>query len=236
MAYFAAENLHQEFENITINVSFECEKSTMTCIVGPSGSGKSTVLRLISGLNKPDFHKKDDLPKQKIILNNRDISNIPPAKRDIGMVFQSHSLFNHLTVAQNVAYGLISKGMKKKDALAMACDFLEQFDLNGFEDRFPETLSGGEAQRVCLARTLIMKPKLVLFDEPLSALDAPLRKKLAKLIKTSQEKIGFTGIMVTHDLDEAKSIADKLILMKNGEIVWNDNPSDFEENFLTDLN
>lgn len=236
MAYFAAENLHQEFENITINVSFECEKSTMTCIVGPSGSGKSTVLRLISGLNKPDFYKNDDLPKQKIILNNRDISNIPPAKRGIGMIFQSHSLFNHLTVAQNVAYGLISKGMKKKDAMIMACDFLKQFDLNGFENRFPETLSGGEAQRVCLARTLIMKPELVLFDEPLSALDAPLRKKLAKLIKTSQEKIGFTGIMVTHDLDEAKSIANKILLMKKGEIVWSGNPSDFEENFLTDLN
>lgn len=236
MAYFIAENLHQEFENIKINISFECNKSTMTCIVGPSGSGKSTVLRLISGLNKPDFHKNDDLPKQKIILNNRDISNIPPAKRGIGMVFQSNSLFNHLTVSQNVAYGLISKGMKKKEAMIMACDFLKQFDLNGFENRFPETLSGGEAQRVCLARTLIMKPKLVLFDEPLSALDAPLRKKLAKLIKTSQEKIGFTGIMVTHDLDEAKSIANKILLMKKGEIVWSGNPTDFEENFLTDLN
>lgn len=118
----------------------------------------------------------------------------------------------------------------------MASDFLKHFELNGFENRFPETLSGGEAQRVCLARTLIMKPKLVLFDEPLSALDAPLRKKLAKLIKTSQEKIGFTGIMVTHDLDEAKSIANKIILMKKGEIVWSGNSSEFDENFLTDLN
>ena len=241
MAYFAAENLHQEFENITINVSFECEKSTMTCIVGPSGSGKSTVLRLISGLNKPFTEKKGIkesslLLEQKIILDDCDISNLPPAKRNIGMVFQSHSLFDHLTVAQNVAYGLISKGIKKKEAIKNASDFLKQFNLDGFENRYPETLSGGEAQRVCLARTLIMKPKLVLFDEPLSALDAPLRKKLAKLIKTSQEKIGFTGIMVTHDLDEAKSIANKIILMKKGEIVWSGNSSEFDENFLTDLN
>ena len=238
MAYFIAENLHQEFENININVSFECEKSTLTCIVGPSGSGKSTVLRLISGLNKPFTSKKENstMPKQKIILDDCDISDLPPAKRDIGMVFQSHSLFDHLTVVQNVAYGLISKGMKKKEAIIMASDFLKHFELNGFENRFPETLSGGEAQRVCLARTLIMKPKLVLFDEPLSALDAPLRKKLAKLIKTSQEKIGFTGIMVTHDLDEAKAVANKIILMKKGEIVWSGNSSEFDENFLTDLN
>lgn len=238
MAYFAAENLHQEFENITINVSFECEKSTMTCIVGPSGSGKSTVLRLISGLNKPFTSKKENsaMPKQKIILDDCDISDLPPAKRDIGMVFQSHSLFDHLTVAQNVAYGLISKGLKKKEAIKNASDFLKQFNLDGFENRYPETLSGGEAQRVCLARTLIMKPKLVLFDEPLSALDAPLRKKLAKLIKASQERIGFTGIMVTHDLEEAKTIADKIILMKKGEIVWRGNSSEFDENFLTDLN
>ena len=240
MAYFAAENLHQEFENITINVSFECEKSTMTCIVGPSGSGKSTVLRLISGLNKPFTEKKGIkesslLPEQKIILDNCDISNLPPAKRNIGMVFQSHSLFDHLTVAQNVAYGLISKGIKKKEAIKNASDFLKQFNLDGFENRYPETLSGGEAQRVCLARTLIMKPKLVLFDEPLSALDAPLRKKLAKLIKASQERIGFTGIMVTHDLEEAKTIADKIILMKKGEIVWSGNPSNFDEKFLTDV-
>lgn len=238
MAYFIAENLHQEFENININVSFECEKSTLTCIVGPSGSGKSTVLRLISGLNKPFTSKKENsaMPKQKIILDDCDISDLPPAKRDIGMVFQSHSLFDHLTVVQNVAYGLISKGMKKKEAIIMASDFLKHFELNDFENRFPETLSGGESQRVCLARTLIMKPKLVLFDEPLSALDAPLRKKLAKLIKTSQEKIGFTGIMVTHDLDEAKSIANKIILMKKGEIVWSGNSSEFDEKFLTDLN
>ena len=238
MAYFIAENLHQEFENINVNVSFECEKSTLTCIVGPSGSGKSTVLRLISGLNKPFTSKKENsaMPKQKIILDDCDISHLPPAKRDIGMVFQSHSLFDHLTVVQNVAYGLISKGMKKKEAIIMASDFLKHFELNDFENRFPETLSGGEAQRVCLARTLIMKPKLVLFDEPLSALDAPLRKKLAKLIKTSQEKIGFSGIMVTHDLDEAKSIANKIILMKKGEIGWSGNSSEFDENFLTDLN
>ena len=106
-------------------------------------------------------------------------------------------------------------------------DFLKKFNLEGFEKRFPDTLSGGEAQRVSLARTLIMKPKLVLFDEPLSALDAPLRKKLATLIRDLQKSFGFTGIMVTHDIEEAKSICDKVILIEKGKIKWQGKPDDF---------
>lgn len=231
MSYFEAQNLIQVFDSITVNVSLKCEKSSFTCIVGQSGSGKSTVLRLICGLNKPDFKKNDEL-KQKIILDGKDITNLSPAKREIGMVFQNHTLFDHLTVAENVAYGLISNGMKKKEAKNYAAEFLKQFELKGFEERFPETLSGGEAQRVCLARTLIMQPKLVLFDEPLSALDAPLRKKLAKLIKSLQQKFNFTGIMVTHDLEEAKTLADNIILMKKGRMVWNGKSQDFKDTFF----
>ena len=227
--YFEAENLIEQFESVEINVSIKCEKSTMTCVVGPSGSGKSTVLRLICGLDRPK--KLHPQPAQKIVLDGQDITNLMPAKRQIGMVFQNHTLFDHLTVAQNVAYGLISHGMKKKHAVAEASAFLEQFELAGFENRFPETLSGGEAQRVCLARTLIMKPKLVLFDEPLSALDAPLRKKLAQLICRLQKEMGFTGIMVTHDLEEAKTIGDRIVLMKKGHVTWFGK----SENFRGDL-
>jgi len=223
--YFVSENLREEFDTVKIDVSFCCEKGSMTSIVGPSGSGKSTVLRLISGLNKA-------CPEQKIILDGQDISDLPPAKRGIGMVFQSHTLFDHLKVDDNVAYGLVSNGMKKKEAREQAKEFIKQFGLSGFEKRYPSTLSGGEAQRVALARTLIMKPKLVLFDEPLSALDAPLRKKLASLIRELQKNFGFTGIMVTHDIREAKSISDKIILMKDGHITWQGWADEFNQDML----
>ncbi len=225
MAYFYAEHLAENFSSVNIDVSFECEKQTMTCIVGPSGSGKSTVLRLICGLEKMGEN-------QKIFLDGKDITNLPPAKRKIGMVFQSRSLFNHMDVADNVAYGLVCGGMKKKEARRKAIEFLKDFNLEGFEKRFPDTLSGGEAQRVCLARTLITNPDLVLFDEPLSALDAPLRKKMSSLICSLQKKFSFTGIMVTHDINEAKNLADKIILIKKGKIYWSGLPCDFREEML----
>lgn len=227
MAYFIAENLKQIFDAVSIDVSFSCEKGTMTSIVGASGSGKSTVLRLISGLNKA-------CKEQNLVLDGVDVNALPPAKREIGMVFQSHTLFDHLKVEDNVAYGLISGGMKKKEARKQAADFLKQFELEGFEKRYPDTLSGGEKQRVSLARTLIMKPKLVLFDEPLSALDAPLRKKLAALIRSLQQTFGFTGIMVTHDINEAKAVSDQIILMKKGHIIWQGKASDFDEKMMVD--
>lgn len=223
--YFEAEKLRQNFDSVHIDVSFSCEKGTMTSIVGPSGSGKSTVLRLISGLNESSS-------EQKILLDGIDVSNLPPAKRNIGMVFQSHSLFDHLKVDDNVAYGLVSGGMNKKEAKLKAADFLKEFGLEGFEKRYPETLSGGEAQRVALARTLIMNPKLVLFDEPLSALDAPLRKKLAAFIRELQKTHGFTGIMVTHDINEAKTVSDQIILMKQGKIFWQGKASEFDEKLM----
>ena len=225
MAYFIAENLKQIFDAVSIDVSFSCEKGTMTSIVGASGSGKSTVLRLISGLNKA-------CKEQNLVLDGVDVNALPPAKREIGMVFQSHTLFDHLKVEDNVAYGLISGGMKKKEARKQAADFLKQFELEGFEKRYPDTLSGGEKQRVSLARTLIMKPKLVLFDEPLSALDAPLRKKLAALIRSLQQTFGFTGIMVTHDINEAKAVSDQIILMKKGHIIWQGKACDFDEKMM----
>ena len=223
--YFSAENLHESFDSVTVDVSFECEKGTMTSIVGPSGSGKSTVLRLICGLDKPGKN-------QKIVLDGIDITDEKPAKRRIGMVFQKNTLFSHLRVEDNVAYGLVSNGMNKKAARSEASAFLKDFGLEGFEKRYPDTLSGGEAQRVSLARTLIMKPKLVLFDEPLSALDAPLRKKLAQLIRELQKTFGFTGIMVTHDINEAKTVSDRIILIKDGKIFWAGEPKDFDEKML----
>lgn len=225
-AYFSAENLRKTFDSAKIDVSFSCGKNSMTAIVGPSGSGKSTVLRIIAGLETPD-EAKDEGKETRIELDGRRIETERPSRRDLGMVSQSPALFEHLTVEDNVSYGLVSAGMKKKLAREKANEFLKKFNLEGFGKRYPDTLSGGEAQRVSLARTLIMKPKLVLFDEPLSALDAPLRKKLAALIRDLQKAFGFTGIMVTHDIEEAKSICDKVILIEKGKIKWEGNPEDF---------
>lgn len=211
--YFQVSNIHKTFIPVPIvrpiTFEMECEKGSMTCILGPSGSGKSTVLNIIAGLEKND----PGYPL-KIILDGQEIQGMPPAKRQIGMVFQSGALFNHLSVVQNVAYGLISMGIKKKEALLKASEYLKNFDLQNFDDRMPQTLSGGERQRVALARTLIIEPKLVLLDEPFSALDTDLRHRLATSLKQWQKNIGFTSIMVTHDEQEAQTVADKIINFK----------------------
>ena len=208
MSYFSVKNIHKTWETVTVDFSLECEKGTMTCLLGPSGCGKSTVLNIICGLEKNDA---DFQNKLEIELDGQRIEQLPPRLRNVGMVFQSGALFNHMNVVNNVAYGLISKGMKKKEALAKASAFLPEFGLIDFGKRMPQTLSGGERQRVALARTLITEPKLVLLDEPLSALDADLRRRLAAQIREWQRKIGFTAIMVTHDVTEAETVADEIV-------------------------
>lgn len=211
MSFFEAKNIHKTFKNKAIVFDFECEKGVLTSLVGPSGSGKSTVLKIISGLEK-----NDDSYSEKIILDGRNIEKLPPYKREIGMIFQSGALFDNMTVVQNVAYGLITKGEKRKVAIEKASDFLKEFDLEGFDKRMPGTLSGGEKQRVALTRTLITVPKLVLMDEPLSALDAELRFRLGEQIRTWQKEIGFTAIMVTHDMAEAERMSDRIVKINEG--------------------
>jgi ABC-type Fe3+/spermidine/putrescine transport system ATPase subunit len=208
MSYFSVKNIHKSWESVTVDFSLECDKGTMTCLLGPSGCGKSTILNIISGLEKNDPNWQSRL---EIELDGQRIESLPPRERGVGMVFQSGALFNHMNVVNNVAYGLISQGIKKKEALARASAFLPDFGLEGFDRRMPQTLSGGERQRVALARTLIIQPKLVLLDEPLSALDADLRRRLAQQLRDWQKKIGFTAIMVTHDENEAKTLSDKIV-------------------------
>ena len=208
MSYLIVKNIHKTWESVTVDFSLECQKGTMTCLLGPSGCGKSTVLNIISGLEKNDPDWQDRL---QIELDGQRIEKLAPRLRGVGMVFQSGALFNHMNVVNNVAYGLISQGMKKKEALARASAYLSEFGLTNFNRRMPQTLSGGERQRVALARTLITQPKLVLLDEPLSALDADLRSRLAHQIRDWQKTMGFTAIMVTHDLAEAETVADKIV-------------------------
>ena len=233
LEFLKAQNLYKSFDSVTIDFSFTVQKGTMTTIVGPSGSGKSTVLRLIAGLEKNDEQTSKDNSKQPhIFLDGKEITNLAPGKRETGMVAQSGALFLHLTVEDNVGYGLECRGLSKKESRRRANLFLKKFNLEGFAKRYPETLSGGEAQRVALARTLIVEPKLVLFDEPLSAIDAPLRKQLAEDIRQMQQQTHFTGIMVTHDLTEAKNISDNIILMEKGEKVWEGKPDSFSESLF----
>ena len=208
MSYLIVKNIHKTWESVTVDFSLECQKGTMTCLLGPSGCGKSTVLNIISGLEKNDPDWQDRL---QIELDGQRIEKLAPRLRGVGMVFQSGALFNHMNVVNNVAYGLISQGLKKKEALARASAYLSEFGLTNFDRRMPQTLSGGERQRVALARTLITQPKLVLLDEPLSALDADLRSRLAHQIRDWQKTMGFTAIMVTHDLAEAETVADKIV-------------------------
>lgn len=228
--YFSAQNLYRVWDSVTVDISFTAEKGTMTVIVGPSGSGKSTVLRLIAGLETNDVRTDGNQPA--VLLDGRDITRLAPGKRGIGMVFQNHALFTHMTVEDNVAYGLACAGMSRSERRYEADAYLAQFGLAGFGKRMPETLSGGEAQRVSLARTLIVQPQLVLFDEPLSSLDAPLRKRLAADIRVSQKKEGFTGIFVTHDIEEAKTVADTIIIVDKGRISWQGRPADFSETMI----
>ena len=228
--YFCAENLFRVWDSVTVDLSFTATRGSMTVIVGKSGSGKSTVLCLIAGLEEPSG--RNDRKECSITLGGKELSKLAPGKRGIGMVFQSPALFSHLTVAGNVAYALRCKGIGKKKAEAEAEKYIAEFALTDFGGRMPDTLSGGEAQRVSLARTLIAKPPLVLFDEPLSSLDAPLRKKLAYDIRKSQKREGFTGIFVTHDIAEAKAVADKIIVLESGRKKWEGLPKDFSEAML----
>ena len=225
MNYLEIENLHMDYENISIDFSVTLEKGKTLAIVGHSGSGKSTILRMIAGL----------LPSgknAKIHLDKKDITKLPPNKRDIGMVFQSPCLFEHLKIIDNATFALDCKGISKKQRQEIGKDWLKRFGLDSMEERLPHTLSGGEAQRVSLVRTLIAEPKVVLFDEPFSALDAPLRKKLTADLSTWQKELGFTAILVTHDIEEAKKLGDKIIVMKAGKMIWEGKPEDFVEELL----
>ena len=177
------------------SVSFTVESGTLVTLLGPSGCGKTTTLRLIAGLELAS--------EGRILIDGRDVTSLSATQRDVSMVFQSYALFPHMSVLENVCYGLLRSGSTKAAAKARARDGLAQVGLAGYEMRQPSELSGGQQQRVAVARALVLKPSVLLFDEPLSNLDARLRRQMREEIRELQQKLGLTVVYVTHDQQEA---------------------------------
>lgn len=197
-------------------LNLDIEKGELVSLLGPSGCGKTTTLRVVAGFIDPQ--------EGQFILDNEDMTKVPVHKRNFGLVFQSYALFPHLTVKENIAFGLKLRKMDKTEMEAKINEVVEVCDLQGLTDRLPKQLSGGQRQRVALARALVIEPKLLLLDEPLSNLDAKLRIQMRVEIKRLQKKLGITTIFVTHDQEECFSISDKVAVMNNGVIEQYDTP------------
>lgn len=208
MSYLEINNLQKDYSDFILSLSFSVEKGELVTILGPSGSGKSTLLSLISGIESVD--------KGEIKIDGKDITKLPISKRGISMVFQDFSLFPGMNTKKNIEYGMKEKNSKKKDQKTE--ELLNTIGLPGYGKRKVTTLSGGEAQRVALARAIASEPDILLLDEPLSALDAPLRKKLRGSIRAIHDAFSTTMLYVTHDREEAFAISDKILIMKDGKV------------------
>jgi iron(III) transport system ATP-binding protein len=194
------------------------EGGTLVTLLGPSGCGKTTLLRMIAGLEQST--------EGKLFIGDRDVTLLPAGARNVSMVFQSYALFPHMNVLENVGYGLVSSGVRKRDAQARAEMVLETVGLKGFGTRLPSEMSGGQQQRVAVARALILEPDVLLFDEPLSNLDARLRRSMREEIRTLQQRLGLTVVYVTHDQSEALAVSDRIVVMRNAEIAQAGTPEE----------
>jgi putative spermidine/putrescine transport system ATP-binding protein len=223
MARVRLENLSKRFGATAAvdDVSLEIDEGELVALLGPSGCGKTTTLRMIAGFVEPDAGR--------IRIGERDVTHLPPYRRDTGMVFQGYALFPHLTVAQNVSFGLEMRHVGKAETRERVAETLRLVRLDGMGERMPRQLSGGQQQRVALARALVIKPSVFLLDEPLSNLDAKLRHDVRIEIRQLQQRLGLTTIFVTHDQEEALTIADRLVLMKNGVIQQIGTPDELYE-------
>ncbi|KRA00032.1 sugar ABC transporter substrate-binding protein [Mesorhizobium sp. Root157] len=198
------------------DVSFSIEAGKLVTLLGPSGCGKTTTLRMIAGLEMPS--------SGRVLIGGADVTRLPATERDVSMVFQSYALFPHMTVMENVGYGLKFSGHGKSEAAARARAGLELVGLSGFEERLPSELSGGQQQRVAVARALVLEPQVLLFDEPLSNLDAKLRRQVREEIRDIQTKLGLTVVYVTHDQEEALAVSDRIIVMNKAVIAQDGSP------------
>ncbi len=214
--------LEKRYKDFSLTADLSINKGEMFSLLGPSGCGKTTLLRLIGGLIAPDAGR--------IILDGNDITKTPPEKRNIGIVFQDYALFPHMGVSANIAYGLKTRKWDRKDITRRVDYLLEVLRLSGYQSRKIPELSGGEQQRVALARALAPNPALLLLDEPLSALDAELRKSLRKEIRNIQNELKLTAVYVTHDQEEALAISDRIALISEGRIDQTGSPESLYSN------
>lgn len=205
---YGSENGEKVFAVSDVNITIE--KGKFVTLLGPSGCGKTTILRMIAGF--------EDITEGSIYFGEEEVNHVPPNMRDCTMVFQSYALFPHLNVFDNVAYGLKIKKMSKEDIRGKVDEVLKIMNLTAYKNRMPSNLSGGQQQRVALARALVMEPSILLFDEPLSNLDAKLRLVMRDEIRRIQQQIGITAVYVTHDQSEAMSMSDMVIVMNEGHI------------------
>ena len=200
------------------DVSLEIPAGSLTALLGPSGSGKSTLLRAIAGL--------EDLDSGAVLISGNDVTNVIPQKRGIGFVFQHYAAFKHMTVRDNVAFGLTIRKQPKAEIASRVDDLLEIVGLDGFQHRYPSQLSGGQRQRMALARALAVNPKVLLLDEPFGALDAKVRAELRQWLRRLHDEVHVTTVLVTHDQEEALDIADRIAVLNHGRIEQVGSPDD----------
>lgn len=212
MTKISVEHVIKKYGNNTVipDLSLEIADGELFTLLGPSGCGKTTLLRMIAGFNS--------IEGGKISFDGSCINDVDPSKRNIGMVFQNYAIFPNMTVRDNVAFGLKNRNMEKPAIKTATDEFLNLMQINQYADRMPEKLSGGQQQRVALARALVIKPDVLLMDEPLSNLDAKLRLEMRQVIRHTQKDVGITTVYVTHDQEEAMAISDKIAIMKDGII------------------
>ncbi|CRK85007.1 ABC transporter ATP-binding protein [Neobacillus massiliamazoniensis] len=218
MTYVTIDQVTKKYDNQVVlnNISLTLQKGEFATLLGQSGCGKSTLLRSIAGLEEVDVGN--------IFVDQKNITHLSPRQREVGMVFQAYALFPNMTVFDNIAYGLKMK--KEKNIKSKVQNMIDMVDLTGKEGSYPHQLSGGQQQRVALARALVIEPKVLLLDEPLSALDAKIRKNLQKELKRIQRELDITTIFVTHDQEEAMTMSDKIFIMNEGNIVQSGSPSE----------
>ncbi|MBF9003360.1 MULTISPECIES: ABC transporter ATP-binding protein [Vibrio] len=220
MSYVTVQQLTKRFGDNTVfdHIQFDIEQGEFITLLGPSGCGKSTLLRSLAGLHSVDGGQ--------VIVNGVDITHQAPQKRGIGMVFQSYALFPNMTVEQNIAFGLKMQKMPLAERTKQISKVIELVELQGKEKQYPAQLSGGQRQRVALARALIVKPNILLLDEPLSALDAKIRRHLRNQIRRIQQELNLTTVFVTHDQEEAMTLSDRIFLMDSGKIIQQGRPEE----------
>jgi len=238
MAFLELSHVNKFFSEATAvdDFNLSAEQGEFVSFLGPSGCGKTTTLRMIAGFELPT--------SGKIEIEGKDLTFVPPNKRNVGMVFQSYALFPNMTVAGNIAYGLRMAGKPKAEINQRIKEMLALIHMEDFSDRYPAQLSGGQQQRVALARALAIRPRVLLLDEPLSALDAKIRIELRQEIRRIQQQLGITTIYVTHDQEEALSISDRIVVMSKGKIeqigssseIYNFPKTEFVANFVGQLN